>query len=48
MSSMSIPYVPKNSSRPARSFHAVEFLIKSAPALSIAFMAYVTLQGLHW
>jgi hypothetical protein len=48
MSSTSIPYLAKNSGRAARRFHVIEFLIKSSPALSVAFIGYVTLRGVLW
>lgn len=41
-------YLSKNSGRSMRRFHVIEFLIKSTPALSVAFIVYVTLKGVLW
>ncbi|WP_188080098.1 hypothetical protein [Neorhizobium sp. P12A] len=38
----------KNFGRSMHRFHVIEFLIKSTPALSVAFIVYVTLRGVLW
>lgn len=38
---------PDNLMRSARRLHYFEFLIKSTPALSVAFIVCVTLRGVH-
>lgn len=40
--------IPKNLVRTARRFHSVDFLIKSTPAISLAFIIYVTFRGGFW
>jgi hypothetical protein len=38
----------KNSGRSMHRFHVIEFLVKSTPALCVAFIVYVTLKGVLW
>jgi hypothetical protein len=48
MSSAFSLYLSKNSGRSMRRFHVIEFLIKSTPALSVAFNVDVTFKCLLW
>jgi hypothetical protein len=47
MSSVLI-YFPENLVQAAHRFRYVDFLIKSTPAISVAFMVYVTFRGVLW
>jgi hypothetical protein len=48
MSSASSMYFMENVMREVRRFRYVDFLIKSTPAISLAFIVYVTFRGVFW
>lgn len=48
MSSASTIYSKDNLMRAARRFRYMDFLVKSTPAMSLAFIVYVTLKGVFW
>jgi hypothetical protein len=48
MSSAPSIYFPENLLRAARRFRYVDFLIRSTPAISLAFIVYVTFRGVFW
>ncbi|EJL57308.1 MULTISPECIES: hypothetical protein [unclassified Rhizobium] len=48
MSSASSIQFMENVMREALRFRYVDFLIKSTPAISLAFIAYVTFRGILW
>lgn len=48
MSSVPGLYFPDNLVRIARRFRYIDFIIKSTPAISVAFIVYVTFRGVLW
>jgi hypothetical protein len=48
MSSASIIFSKDNIVRAALRFRYVDFLVKSTPAISLAFIVYVTFKGVFW
>ncbi len=48
MSSASIICSKDNLVRAALRFRYVDFLVKSTPAISLAFIVYVTFKGVFW
>jgi len=48
MSSATIIFSTDNLVRSARRFRYVDFLVKSTPAISLAFIVYVTFEGVLW
>lgn len=48
MSSVPGLYFPDNLVRTARRFRYIDFIIKSTPAISVAFIVYVTFRGVLW
>ncbi|WP_198021127.1 hypothetical protein [Rhizobium sp. IBUN] len=48
MSSASIFFSKDNLVRAALRFRYLEFLVKSTPAISLAFIVYLTFKGVFW